>query len=206
MKFMPNSSALIIIDMENDMFLIKRRSNNDDDIKKMIALERQRHYADYSMIKTNGTINALMLYTKIDGIHSVELSNSHCDYITIHEDTNYTHQIQTIQLTNLYSSIQFQYYDTNKRLLGARMTFIDLLQCVYGENGKIEINIQQTITTIHSFGLIKFTVMTSSILTYGNDGQILLWDKNLMRMVKAIFAHDKYTCGVKEAIFDSLQR
>ncbi|XP_055325488.1 cilia- and flagella-associated protein 43 [Sitodiplosis mosellana] len=202
-KFMPNSTTFICIDEENGFFLVKRESNNDDDIKKFFILSR--NYLDYSVVKSNGNLYALMLYIKC-GLTSIESAISLCDLVAIDEHSNYAHQLQTIQLNHLYSAIQFQYYDSNKFVLGARMTCIDLLQCICGESGKIEVNIAQTITTDHLFGAIKFTVNASSILTYGCDGQILLWDKNSMRMVKSVFAHDKCSKGVKDAVFDPLQR
>lgn len=203
MKFMPNSTIFICIDEENGFFLVKRESNNDDDIKKFIVFSR--NYLDYSVVKTNGNLYALMLYTKY-GLNSIESTSSVCDFIAIDEDSNYAHQLQTIQLNNLYSTVQFQYYDSNKFVLGARLTSIDLFQLICSESGKIEVNIVQTIKTAHLFGLIKFTVNASSVLTYGIDGQILLWDKNTMRMVKSVFAHDKCSQGVKDAVFDPLQR
>lgn len=203
MKFIPNSTTFICIDEENGFFLVKRESNNDDDIKKFIILSRK--YLDYSVVKTNGILYVLMLYTKT-GLTSTESLNSCCDYVAIDADSNYAHQLQTIQLNCFYSAMQFQYYDSNKSVLGARMTNIDLLQCICGDNGKIDVNILQTISTIHLYGLIQFTVNASSVLTYGSDGQILLWDKNSMRMVKSVFAHDKCSRGVKDAVFDPLQR
>lgn len=202
LKFVPNSMALIVVDEENAFFLIKRESNNNDDIKKFLNLHRS--YIDYSAVKTNTSMHLLMLYAKNGSKISVT-PYSLCEYITIKEDENYSHQVQTIQLSNLYSAIQFQYYDSNKFVLGAKMMDIDLFQCVCFENGKIEFNVMQTINTIHCFSSIKFTVNASSVLTYG-DGQILLWDKNSMRMVKSILAHEKCSHGVKDAILDPLQR
>lgn len=203
MKFIPNSTIFICIDEENGFFLVKRESNNYDDIKKFFVLTQ--NYLDYSVVKTNGNIYILLLYTKCD-LTPIESINSFCDFITIDEHSNYAHRLQTIQLNSLYSAMQFQYYDSNKFVLGTRETRIDLLQCVCGENSKIDMNTVQTITTDHLFGTTKFTVNAASILTYGNDGQILLWDKNSMRMVKSVFAHDKCSGGVKNAVFDPLQR
>lgn len=203
MKFIPNSTTFVCIDEENGFYLVKRESNNDDDIKKFFLLTQ--NYLDYSVVKSNGNIYVLLLYMKC-GLTPIESTNSSCDFITIDEHSNYAHQLQTIQLKNLYSAMQFQYYDSNKFVLGARETRIDLLQCVCGENGKVDMNAVQTIITDHLFGAIKFTVNAASILTYGNDGQILLWDKNSMRMVKSVFAHGKCSRGVKNAVFDPLQR
>lgn len=203
MKFMPNSAILIAIDKENGLFIVKRESNNHNDIKQFVSLKQ--NYLDYSIVKTNGTIHALMLCTKI-GANTSETPGSHCDYITMEEDLKCAHQVQTIQLSGLYTAMQFKYYDTNKFVLGARITHIDLFECVRSESGKIELNVQQIITTSHCFGSIKFRVNASSVLTYGSDGQILLWDKNSMRMVKSVLAHDKCSRGVKDAVFCPLQR
>lgn len=203
LKFIPNSTLLIVVDDQNGFFLIKRESNNNNDIKKFMSLNQ--NYLDYSSVKINGTQHELMLYTK-NGHNLTETSMSMCDYMTIEEDSNYSHQIQTIQLNHLYSTMQFQYYDSNKCVLGAKMTEIHLYTCNFNDNGKIELSVQQIIETSHSFGAIQFTVNASSILTHGNDGQILLWDKNSMRMVKAVFAHNKCARGVKDALFDPLQR
>ncbi|XP_031619938.1 cilia- and flagella-associated protein 43 [Contarinia nasturtii] len=202
-KFIPNSTISIAIDNENGLFAIKRETNNNEDIKKFIVLERS--YLDYSMVKINGNLYALMLHEKC-GIGSNESQSSIFDYLTIEETTQYSHQLQTIPMKNHYSAAQFQYYDVNKFILCARLTDIDIVQCICGENGKIEMNIQQTIPTTHLFGPIKFTVNASSILTFGCDGQIQLWDKNSMRLVKSVIAHDKFSKGVKDAIFDPLQR
>lgn len=202
-KFIPNSMLLIVVDDQNGFFILKRESNTNDDIKKFICLNRS--YLDYSSVKINGTLHELMLYTR-NGQNASELSKSHCDYITIEEDASYAHQMQTIQLNYLYSAMQFQYYDSNKCILAAKMTEIDLFAYTCSENGKIELNVQQTIATSHLYGTIQFTVNASSILTYGSDGRILLWDKNSMRMVKSVFAHDRCSNGVKNAVFDPLQR
>lgn len=204
MKFLPNSMSLVVIDDQSGFFLIKTDSKNNSDIKKFIRLNRK--YLDYSSVKTNGTLHELLLYTK-DGSNLTESSNSVCDYLTIEENLNYSHQMQTIQLNCFYSALQFQYYDSNKFVLGAKMTEIDLFLLNCGENGKIELSVQQTIATTHSFGTIQFTVNASSVLTYASDGQIILWDKNSMRVVKSVVAHGvKFSHGVKNAVFDPLQR
>lgn len=204
MKFIPNSTMSIAIDNDNGFFIIKRETRDIGDIKKIIILDRS--YLDYSMVKIDGNLYALMLYEK-NGIGSQgHESKSIFDYLTVEETSDYSHQLQTFPMKSLYSAVQFQYYDVNKFILCARMTDIDILQCIYAENGKIELNLQQTITTTHLFGPIKFTVNASSILTFGCDGHILLWDKNSMRMVKSVIAHDKFTQGVKDAVFDPLQR
>lgn len=201
-KFIPNSTTLFAIDDENGLFLIKRDSNNNDDIKQFLNLNRT--YLDYSAVRTIATIHLLMLYVK-NGTTSSDTMYSLCEYIIIEEDEIYSNQKQTIQLNNLYSAIQFQYYDSNKFVLGAKMTDIIIFQCVCSENGKMDLSIMQTIKTIHCFNSIKFIVSASSVLTVG-DGQILLWDKNSMRMVKSVLAHNKYSQGVKDALLDPLQR
>lgn len=206
MKSISNSTSLILIDEENSFFLIREETKTNDDIKKFINLNN--NYVDYSAIETNGVLHMLMLCTRNDkmGSNGVDASSCLCDYITIELDANHPHQIQTIQLTTSYCAMQFQYYDTSKNVLAAKQTDIDLLQLNSNESGKIEVNSLQTFTTSHLFGMIQFTVNAASILTYGNDGQILLWDKNSMRMVKSVFAHDKCSGGVKDAVIDSMQR
>lgn len=208
MKLIPNSTLLIGIDDENSFFLIRRETNSCDDIKKFIS--RSFPHVDYSAIETNGILHMLMLYKKCGKTgkngNGVDSSSYACDYTTIETDSNYSHQTQTIQLSTPYCAMQFQYYDTNKFLLAAKAIDIDLLQLNSSETGKIEVNLMQTISTSHLFGMIQFTVNAASILTYGSDGQILLWDKNSMRMVKSVFAHDKCSYGVKDAVLDSMQR
>lgn len=200
---MPNATTLIAIDKENGLFIVNRESNDHNDIKQFVNLKQS--YLDYSIIKTNGILNALMLCTK-NGTNATETSNNHCEYVIMEDDSKCPHQVQTIQLNHLYSAMQFKYYDTNKFVLAARITHIDLFECVRLENGKIELNMQQIIATAHCFGTIKFSVNASSVLTYGSDGQIILWDKNSMRMVKSVLAHDKRSRGVKDAVFCPLQR
>lgn len=203
MKLMPNSNFLIVIDEQRGFFLLKREFNNNDDVKKFTCLSCC--YLNYSAVEANGMLYMLMMYMK-NGINGVESSNYFCDYFTIDKASNYSHQMQTIQLNKSYSTLQFQYYDTNKYALGANMTDIDIIHCSFSENGKIELNVHETISTAHVFGTIQFTVNAASVLTYGSDGQICLWDKNSMRMVKSVFAHDKCSRGVKDAILDPLQR
>lgn len=202
MQFLPNSTSLMAIDDEHYFFFVKRESNNNSDIKQLIAFSRT--YSDYSAVETNGIFHLIALYSK-EATSTME-SISVCDHISFENRSDFTHHMQSIQLNHLYSAMQFQYYDSNKFVLAARMTHIDLIQSNWCDNGKIEFIVSQTITTSHLFGSIAFTVNASSILTYGDDGQILLWDKNSMRMVKSVFAHDKCSRGVKFAIFDPLQR
>lgn len=203
MKLIPNSSSFIVLDDENSFFLINRQTNTNKDIKKFIDLSYT--CLDHSIIEINGTINMLMLYVKC-GKNDIDASMCLCDYTTIETSSNHLHQMQTIQMSASYCAMQFQYYDTNKFVLASRMIDIDLLQLTSNENGKIELNLLQTIVTSHLFGMIQFTVNAASVLTYGSDGQILLWDKNSMRMVKSVYAHDKCCHGVKNAVLDSMQR
>lgn len=205
MKSIPNSSSLIVIDEENSMFLIRRETNTNDDIKKLINFCNE--YTDYSVIEANGILYMLLLCTQNDKIE-IDSNNciDSCDFIKIELNAIDSHQMQTIPFTTSYCAMQFQYNDTYKYILAAKHTDIDLLQLNCNESGKIDVNLLQTISTSHLFGTIQFTVNAASILTHGNDAQILLWDKHSMRMVKSVVAHDKCSGGVKDAILDSMQR
>lgn len=62
LKFMPNSTTLIAIDKEHGLFVLKRESNDNSDIKQFISLKQS--YLDHSIVKTNETLHILMLHTK----------------------------------------------------------------------------------------------------------------------------------------------
>lgn len=213
-KLIPNSNYLSAIDDQNYQFLIKWKRNSadygddDDDndygIKKIISLPMG--YIDYSAIETNdGLLHILLLFVKNDP----NISNCFSQYVQIQTPSNYCHQMQTVHLSNAtYNAMQFQYYDTQRFVLAAKLTDIHLLELIPCESGsKIDVNLMQTISTTHSFGCcIHFSMSAASFLTYGDDGQCHLWDKNSMRMVKSILAHDKCQRGVRDAVLDSMQR
>lgn len=207
LKLIAMSTSLIAIDNEMCFFLIRRERNNDNDIKKFLNFNRI--YCDYSIVEINDMIHVMMLHVKT--VHSeiitADSSLCLCDYSIIDtNDSNYSHQTQIIPLNSLYNALQFQYYDTFKLVLAAKQTVIDLIEVTRHENGKIEFNVLQTTSTIHQLAEIQLTVSAASVLTYGRDGQILLWDKTSMRMVKSVFAHDKCSGGVKDAVLESMMQ
>lgn len=212
-KLIPNSNYLTAIDDQNYQFLMKRScrdddDDDDDDIEKIMSL--QHGHIDYSAIATNdGLLHVLLLFVKNDPneFNTKDISNCYSQYIQIQTASNYCHQLQTIHFNVTYNAMQFQYYDAQRFVLAAKSTDIHLLELIPNESGKIEVNLMQTIVTTHSFGCsIQFSMSAASILTYGDDGQCCLWDKSSMRMVKSILAHNKCQRGVKDAIFDSMQR
>lgn len=215
LKLIPNSMYLTAIDDHNYQFLIKRKQNssddddddedNDYDIKKIMSL--LSGYIDYSAIETNdGSLHILLLFVKNDS-NEINIPNCFSQYIQIQTASNYHHQMQTIFFNVPYNAMQFQYYDSQRFVLAAKLTDIHLLELIPCESGKIEVNLMQTIATTHSFGgCIQFSMSAASILTYGDDGQCHLWDKSSMRMVKSILAHNRCQRGVKDAVFDSMQR
>lgn len=220
LKFIPNSNYFTAIDDENYQFLLKRQRTGtngdiDDDengegIKKITSLPSG--FIDYSAIEINdGSLHNLLLFVKNDPneMNTKDMSNCFAQYIQIQTAFNYCHQMQSISFNVTYSAMQFQYFDTQRFAVGAKSTEIHILELIPCESGggKIETHLMQTISTPHSVGCsIRFTVNAASILTYGDDGQCLLWDKSSMRMVKSILAHNKCRRGIKEAIFDSMQR
>lgn len=220
LKFIPNSNYFTAIDGENYQFLMKRQrigtngdvddDENDDGIKRIMSLPRG--YIDYSAIEINdGSLRSLLLFVKKDPIEmsTKDMSNCFAHYVQIQTASNYCHQMQTIPFNVTYNAMQFQYFDTQRSVVAVKATDIHLLELIPSESGsgKIETRLLQTIPTAHSMGCsIRFTVNAASILTYGDDGQCLLWDKSSMRMVKSILAHNKCRRGVKDAIFDSMQR
>lgn len=218
LKFIPNSNYFTAIDGENYQFLIKRQrigtngdvddSDNDDGIKKIMSLPSG--YIDYSAIEVNdGSLHHLLLSVKNDPSEVKDMSKCFAQYIQIQTPSNYCHQMQTIPFNVTYNAMQFQYFDTQRFAVAAKSTDIHLLELIPCESvgGKIEMHLMQTIATTHTIGCsIRFTVNAASILTYGDDGQCLLWDKSSMRMVKSILAHNKCRRGVKDAVFDSMQR
>lgn len=221
LKLIPNSSYFTAIDDQNYQFLMKRQrfgSNGDGDddddnvggIRKITSLPSG--HIDYSAIEMNdGTLHILLLFVKNDSneMNSRENLNHFAQYIQIQTASDYGHQIQTILLNQPYNAMKFQYFDTQRFVVAAKLTDIHALELIPCDSsgGKIEMNLKQTITTAHSIGCsIQFTVNAASILTYGSDGQCLLWDKNSMRMVKSILAHNKCRRGVKAVVLDSMQR
>lgn len=218
LKFIPNSSYLTVIDDQSYQFLIKRQrigtnsdvnDSDDDGIKKITCF--QSGYIDYSAIEMNdGTLHILLLLPKNDPNEMNTKDNSNCfsQYIQIQTASNYHYEMQTILLNQSYNAMQFQYFDTQRYVVAAKFNDIHLLELIACESGgKIELNLVQTIATTHSIGCsIQFAVNAASILTYGDDGQCLLWDKNSMRLVKSILAHNKCRRGVRDAVLDSMQR
>lgn len=215
LKVLPNSNYFFAIDDQNYLYLLKRELNsndgtddNDDGIKKIMSLSSG--YIDYSAIEMNdGSLGILLLILRNDPneMNSKEISNCFCEYIEIRTASNYCHQMQTILLNVSYNAMQFKYYDTNRFVLAAKAADIHLFEVNPCEYGKIEMNLLKTITTSHTIGCsIRFTVNAASILTYGNDGRCLLWDKNSMRMVTSVLTHNKCWRGVKDVVLDSMQR
>lgn len=216
LKFIPNSNYFTAIDGENYQFLIKRQrigtsaDGDDDGIKKIMSLPSG--YLDYSAIEINdGSLHNLLLFVKNgpSKVNTKDMSNCFVQYFRIQRASNYCHQMQTIPFNATYNAMQFQYFDTQRFAVAAKSTNIHLLELIPCESGggKIEMHLMQTIPTIHTIGCsIRFTVNAASILTNGDDGQCLLWDKSSMRMVKSILAHNKCRRGVKDAVFDSMQR
>lgn len=213
LKFIPNSIYLIAIDNQNYHFLIKRERDRsavgtDDGIKKLMSLPSG--YGDYSAIKVNDeSLYILLLFAKNRQMETKSMDDSDCfsEYIQIQTSANYCHQTHTIRLNVAYNTMQFQYCDSNRFALAAKSSDIHLLELIPCELGKIEVKLIQTIATPHTFDCsIRITVNSASILTYGDDGQCILWDKNSMRMVKSVLAHNKCQRGVKDAVLDSMQR
>lgn len=224
LKFIRNLNYFTAIDDENYHLLIKRQrfetngdgaaadddDESDDGIQKIMSLPSG--YIDYSSIGTNdGSLHCLLLFVKNDSSEKnmKDMPNCFAQYIQIHAASNYGHQMQSIPFHVTYNAMQFQYFDTQRFAVALQSTDIHIIELMPSESGsgKIETHVVQTIPTTHSVGCsIRFTVNAASILTYGDDGQCLLWDKSSMRLVKSVLAHNKCRRGVKDAIFDSMQR
>lgn len=212
LKLIPNSNYLIAIDDENYHFVIKRERNSttgvDDGIKKIMSLPSG--YRDYTATKMNdGSLYLLMLFVVNHQMGMNSMNDSECftEYVRIQTSANYCHQIQTIRVNVSYDAMQFQYYDSNRFVLASKSAEIHLLELIPCELGKIEVNSIQTITTQHSVDCsMKIAVSSASFLTYADDGQCSLWDKNSLRNVTSILAHNKCQRGIKDAILDSMQR
>lgn len=212
LKLIPNSNYLYATDDQSYHFLIKRERNsaaNEDDIKKIMSVPSD--FGDFSAIDSNdGSLHVLLLYTRSNQneLSVKNVSNCFAEHIQIQTASDYCHQTQTIPLNAPYNAMQFQYYDANRFVLAAKSTDIHLLELIpNGESGKMELKLMQTIATTHLAGYsIRLTVNSASILTFGGDGQCLLWDKNSMRMVKSVLAHTAGARGLKDAVLDSMQR
>lgn len=203
------ANFVLAVDVDNDLFLIHTKSYNNQDIKKLIQLDRS--FIDLSMIEINKRIHLMILSEPLLPKSEIRVPKDYSNcvvYILIELECQYSHKTTNITLIHPYTSMKFQHTDSNSCALGVKFdgSEIDLIRINQTSNEEIEFAVQTEIKTMHSGSKIEIFISDESVLTFGMDGFITLLDKKSMEMTKSMSVYHSYSNGVKKAVMDSMQR
>lgn len=209
LAFIPSSDYLITIDDCNDLFLIHKRLHNNEDIKKLILLSRK--CINLSAVKVNECIHIMALCALLPQTDENWSPKDLCSsllYIVVTLDSNYSYKITNLTLNDSYLSLCFKEIDSNEHALGVRFigNEIRLIQIHRNANDEIELKYQRNIKTAHECDEIKICQNAESILSFGPDGLLVLWNNHSMEVLKESFVFHRYSNGINYAAIDPTLR
>lgn len=126
-------------------------------------------------------------------------------HIAIDQDESFRHNLSHVKLNALYSLIQWlESAADGDELIGVKYlskSFDILKLCIDNDNG-MDIVVQRIVETEHALNSIRLFLDGERLLTFGVDGQVLVWNVKTMDVLSSLTTHGKHSGGVRQAIYN----
>lgn len=195
-NFIPDSNLLIVVDAENDLFLIQYESEESDSIRHFIRVLNE--FIDIATLRIGNLICILNLCSRT--LNDRQICYGLCTMIDMVAG-NVKHKTMNISFNEHYSAVKFQSNASNQLFLAARMNSnnIDIFDVRLNDSGEFEMTMNRSVATQHSRGEIHFCKNISQLISYGTD--VVFWDFNSLQAAQSVVVHSKYYGGAAYATY-----